>query len=74
MKSFNGAALYARIVSSHDEGRSLPVREVSMGPRFTRGLCRATTPRWRPPETSFQWGRALRADCVLEQWTHEEHI
>ena len=39
---------------------------VSMGPRFTRGLCPVEKFYDKHPNRlyAFQWGRALRADCV----------
>ena len=35
-----------------------------MGPRFTRGLCREEATVNIGISVVFQWGRALRADCV----------
>ena len=40
---------------------------VSMGPRFTRGLCHETEKTGTERIARFQWGRALRADCVFVQ-------
>ena len=37
-----------------------------MGPRFTRGLCLLFILNSRSFDMKFQWGRALRADCVQE--------
>ena len=38
-----------------------------MGPRFTRGLCHQAAEQYSARFESFQWGRALRADCVPVQ-------
>ena len=62
--SFNGAALYARIVSVNNTGRHSNAIGVSMGPRFTRGLCQGKCPQSIPGSCPVSMGpRFTRGLC-----------
>ena len=66
MSCFNGAALYARIVSTDDNGSTVTATIKFQWGRALRADC--VTPQIRKEQIMnemFQWGRALRADCVL---------